>query len=227
MKQTAIKALLFVMMPVIANAEQSVYIDQAGENFTLTLQQYGGDGNSVGDATSVTPYFEFDGDNMTLSWDFNGASNKVTGFLSGDSLTFDLGVEGDNNDMLLNGTLIDNSTYDINIVGSSNTWELYLGQVTSASYSSLTYGLDGDDNEFTITIDADGIAHDVAINGDYNNLSYFADGYGSSLDGHVFNLDLTGSSNTYNITQETTAAAGNLDIVSVGSNQTINITQSD
>lgn len=227
MLRLAISTATFVMIPVIAMADQSVYIDQTGETFKLTILQHNGDGNAIGDATSQSPYFVFDGNNQTVDITQTGGLNTITGFMQGDNIDWTLAQTGDANAWDIAGTMMDYSVMNFNVAGSRNDLSFNLGQIISAQYTTLTYNITGSDNMGTWTIDADGVTQTVNITGDYNTLSYTATGYGTSVDGHTLTADVQGNNNAITILQETTTAASNININTIGSNQIIGITQSD
>ena len=217
----------FVMVPFAAIADQSVYIDQAGENLTMTITQKSGDGNEVGDASAPTPYFTIDGDSQTYTINQEGDLNKLRGSVSGDSLTFSLNQVGSGNEFDWLATLSSYSSLTFNILGNYNIWDLQMGQTVSAEYTTLTYDIDGSDNTFTVSIDADGVTHTVDVTGSTNTFDITQTGYGSSLDGHTLTFSMLGNDNVVTINQSTTLAASNINMVTDGSNQTITITQSD
>lgn len=226
MKHLAITAVL-VMVPTITFADQSVYIDQAGENLNATIIQKFGDNNTIGDVTATDKYFYLDGDNMTLTFGLEGDANKLIGSISGDSLDFTLSKIGDNNLFEIYASLASSSSLLWNIIGSANEVYLNMGQVVSAEYTSLDYTITGGDNIFNIDIDADGATHTLDLNGDSNEFTITQTGYGNSLEGHLLTANMTGDFNNVTILQETTTAQSIVDLVTYGSNQVISITQSD
>jgi hypothetical protein len=226
MKHLAITAL-FVMVPTITFADQSVYIDQAGENLNATIIQKLGDNNTIGDVTATDKYFYLDGDDMTLTFGMEGDANKLIGSIEGDTFDFTLSQIGDNNFFEIMASLSSSSSLTWNIVGSANEVYLNMGQAVSAEYTTLDYNITGDDNIFNIDIDADGATHTFDMNGDSNEYSITQTGYGNSLEGHLLTIDTTGDFNTVTILQETTTAQSIIDMVINGSNQVISITQSD
>jgi hypothetical protein len=226
MKHLAITALL-VMVPTITFADQSVYIDQAGENLNATIIQKLGDNNTIGDVTATDKYFYLDGDDMTLTFGMEGDANKLIGSIEGDTFDFTLSQIGDNNFFEIMASLSSSSSLTWNIVGSANEVYLNMGQAVSAEYTTLDYNITGDDNIFNIDIDADGATHTFDMNGDSNEYSITQTGYGNSLEGHLLTIDTTGDFNTVTILQETTTAQSIIDMVINGSNQVISITQSD
>lgn len=226
MKYLAITAV-FVMVPTIAFADQSVYIDQAGENLNATIIQKFGDNNTIGDVTATDKYFYLDGDNMTLTFGIEGDSNKLIGSIEGDSIDFTLSKVGDNNFFDIMASLSSSSSLTWNIVGSANEVYLNMGQSVSAEYTTLDYNVTGDDNIFNIDIDADGATHTFDMTGDSNEYTITQTGYGNSLEGHLLTINTIGDLNTVTILQETTTAQSIVDMVINGSNQVISITQSD
>ena len=226
MNKLAIKTAVFVMIPAIAMADQSVYIDQTGETFDFTITQ-SGDGNAIGDASDVSPYFVFDGDSQIIDITQTGNYNTITGDMQGDNINFVLNTTGDTNTLGINGTMMDYSTLTFNVTGIGNALLFSLGQSVSAQYTTLTYDFMGNDNSGTWTIDADGVTHGVDIAGNDNTLIYTATGYGTSVDGHTLTAAVLGSNNAITILQETTIAASNINITTDGSNQILSITQSD
>jgi len=116
MKHLAITAVL-VMVPTITFADQSVYIDQAGENLNATIIQKLGDNNTIGDITATDKYFYLDGDDMTLTFGMEGDGNKLIGSISGDTLDFTLSQIGDNNLFEIYASLASSSSLTWNIVG--------------------------------------------------------------------------------------------------------------
>lgn len=226
MKHLAITAVL-VMVPTITFADQSVYIDQAGENLNATIIQKFGDNNTIGDITATDKYFYLDGDDMTLTFGMEGDGNKLIGSISGDTLDFTLSQIGDNNLFEIYASLSSSSSLTWNIVGGSNEVYLNMGQVVSAEYTTLDYGITGSDNIFNINIDSDGATHTLDLNGDSNEYTITQTGYGSSLEGHLITIDSTGDFNEVTILQETTTAQSIINMVTNGSNQVISITQSD
>jgi hypothetical protein len=226
MKHLAITALL-VMVPTITFADQSVYIDQAGENLNATIIQKLGDNNTIGDVTATDKYFYLDGDDMTLTFGMEGDANKLIGSIEGDTFDFALSQIGDNNFFEIMASLSSSSSLTWNIVGSANEVYLNMGQAVSAEYTTLDYNITGNDNIFNIGIDADGATHTFDMNGDSNEYTITQTGYGNSLEGHLLTIDTTGDFNTVTILQETTTAQSIIDMVINGSNQVISITQSD
>ena len=121
--------------------------------------------------------------------------------------------DGDSNvyDMLLNSGALYSADYadiDIDVTGSSNTFDVNIAENSNADYLDLDWIIDGDSNEFNFDIDYENATNYVDIFGDSNELTFSGSGYAgtSASDSGYFYLDLTGSSNTFNITQSSTLA---------------------
>lgn len=221
-------ATMFVMVSSYANADQSVYIDQvSGENLNLTITQQNGDGNSVGQPEEVNPYFVIEGNDQNIDILQNGGGNLFFGSLQGDTIGFDLDMIGDNNTVDMQSSNASNSDYVLNITGSSNTIDLDFGQTISSEYTNLTYNIIGGTNAFTTVVDSDGATQNISVDGDNNTYNVTQNGFGSSLEGHIINMTSVGSFNNVNLLQETTLEKSTIDMVLNGSNQVVNITQSD
>lgn len=227
MKKLTIAAM-FVMVSSYASADQAVYIDQvSGENLNLTITQQNGDGNSVGQPQEVNPYFTIEGDDQTIDILQNGGNNLFFGSLQGDTIGFDLDMIGDDNTVDMETSNASNSDYVLSITGSNNSFDLDFGQTISSEYTDLDYNIIGGTNTFTTVIDSDGATQDISIDGDSNNYNITQNGFGSSLEGHAINVTSIGSFNSVDFLQETTIEKSTIDMVLNGSNQVVDITQSD
>ena len=221
-------AAMFVMVSSYAIADQSIYIDQvSGENLNLTITQQNGDGNSVGQPQEVNPYFTIEGDDQTIDILQNGSGNLFFGNLQGDTIGFDLDMVGDNNTVDMQSSFASNSDYVLNLVGSGNSIDLDFGQTISSEYTDLDYNIIGGTNTFTTVVDSDGSTQNISIDGDSNIYNITQNGFGSSLEGHTITINSVGSFNNVNLLQETTLEKSTIDLVLNGSNQVVNITQSD
>lgn len=227
MKHIAITTA-FVMVTSYAYADQSIYIDQvSGDNLNLTISQSNGDGNEVGNPTSVNPYFSISGNSQTLDFYQFGAGNTITGSITGTSLGFDIDQVGDNNafDILVSNA--DNADFVLDFIGSTNTIDLDAGQNNSAEYADVDITTIGSTNTFDIDIEADGATQSLTLTGSNNTYTLNQSGYGTSLDGHTSTVTSTGSFNTVSITQDGTLNANTVGVNLNGDNQTVTITQSD
>lgn len=110
-------------------ADNEIYVDQSGATANIDLEQLGS-GNIIGglqsSAGSVTP-LDLDGITMTLDINQIGDANKFLGDIYGDSITGFFEFDGDSNTFTIQGDPtntfgIDNSNYNVDVTGSSNTF---------------------------------------------------------------------------------------------------------
>ena len=227
---------LFLSFGLIAD-DNEIYVDQSGSSAEIDLEQLGSS-NLIGGSDSVAgtlTALDLDGTSMTLDINQIGSSNIFrSDSINGDNFTGFFEFDGDSNvwDLLMNSTgLITNDYVNMNVgvTGSSNEFDLAIGENSSASYLDLDFIITGDSNIFDYDIDYANAINYVDINGSSNTLNFSGSGYGgnTSSDSGYFYLDLDGSSNTLDITQESTLARDYLKLITNGSNSNICIIQSD
>ena len=134
-------SLLFISTLVFA-ADNEIYVDQSGATANIDLEQLGS-GNIIGglnsSAGSLTA-LDLDGISMTLDINQIGDTNKFLGDLLGDTITGFFEFDGDSNTFTIQGDPtntygIDNSNYNVDVTGSTNTFTLDHG--TSALAATL------------------------------------------------------------------------------------------
>lgn len=223
---------LAVMMNVslLYGADNEIYVDQSGATANIDLEQLGS-GNIIGglqsSAGSVTP-LDLDGITMTLDINQIGDANKFLGDIYGDSITGFFEFDGDSNTFTIQGDPtntfgIDNSNYNVDVTGSSNTFTLDHGTTALAATLDLDWIIQGDDNTFDFDINYDGATNYVDVDGDDNTVTFTGSGYA----GGYFYLDQTGNSRTFNIQQKSTQDNDWLKIISNGNNGTVCVIQND
>ena len=92
-----------------------------------------------------------------------------------------------------------------------------------ASTLDLDWTINGSNNSVTAAIDYDTATNYMDIAGDDNTVTLDADGYAQGY----FYLDQTGSSRTFNVTQQSTLDNDWLKIISSGNNGTVCVIQND
>jgi hypothetical protein len=223
---------LFVMLSALPTygADNEIYVDQSGATANIDLEQLGS-GNIIGglqsSAGSVTP-LDLDGLTMTLDINQIGDTNKFLGDIYGDSITGFFEFDGDSNTFTIQGDPtntfgIDNSNYNVDVTGSSNTFTLDHGTTALAATLDLDWIIQGDDNTFDFDINYDGATNYVDVDGDDNTVTFTGSGYA----GGYFYLDQTGNSRTFNIQQLSTQDNDWLKIISNGNNGTVCVIQND
>ena len=211
-------------------ADNEIYVDQSGATANIDLEQLGS-GNIIGglqsSAGSVSP-LDLDGLTMTLDINQIGDTNKFLGDIYGDSITGFFEFDGDSNTFTIQGDPtntfgIDNSNYNVDVTGSSNTFTLDHGTTALAATLDLDWIIQGDDNTFDFDINYDGATNYVDVDGDDNTVTFTGSGYA----GGYFYLDQTGNSRTFNIQQLSTQDNDWLKIISNGNNGTVCVIQND
>ena len=223
---------LFVMLSALPTygADNEIYVDQSGATANIDLEQLGS-GNIIGgllsSAGNMTP-LDLDGVTMTLDINQIGDANKFLGDIYGDSVIGFFEFDGDSNTFTIQGDPtntfgIDNSNYNVDVTGSSNTFTLDHGKTALAATLDLDWIIQGDDNTFDFDINYDGATNYVDVDGDDNTVTFKGSGYA----GGYFYLDQTGNSRTFNIQQKSTQDNDWLKIISNGNNGTVCVIQND
>ena len=188
------RALFALFLSIGLYADNEIYIDQTGDNAAIDIEQLGSS-NLIGGLNATTGSMTaaiLNGTSWTLDLNQIGASNLfLTDGIIGDNFTGTFDFIGDSNEWTismdtdgLNATIGSVTaailkgtswTLDLNQIGSSN---IFLTDGIIGDNFTGTFDFIGDSNEWTISMDTDG------LNGaDYVNL----------------NFDITGSSNTADI----------------------------
>lgn len=228
---------LLLLLALSTFADDEIFINQTGNGATIKLEQLGS-GNLIGGTSASSgsmTALDLDGIDMTLTINQIGSSNIFrSDGIDSDNVTAYFNFDGDSNvyDMLLNSGASYSADYanlNVQVTGSSNTFDVNIAENSNADYLDLDWIIDGDSNEFNFDIDYENATNYVDIFGDSNELTFSGSGYAgtSASNSGYFYLDLTGSSNTFNITQSSTLARDWLKIESNTSNSTICIVQND
>ena len=252
-----VKLMMLLLTPTLFAADNSIYIDQAGDSSNINITQDGG-GNQVYDVTSgstSTDYATLSGDSQTIDIDQIGSGNILkmgiqSTVLSGVGVNLTYFITGSNSVATLDfnndgqGTLA-NLVFDVTQTGSYN--DLF-ADILGSNNSVIATAVGGDYNDFSFTINADDVSVNAAISG----------GGGNTLttnltsDSGLVDVTSVGASNTFSLTQSgvggtnghgitldvtgssnsfTTSQSGaidtTIDITSVGSNNIWSITTSD
>lgn len=211
-------------------ADNEVYVNQAGNNANIDLEQLGSS-NIIGGlqaATGNMTPLDLDGLNLTLDINQIGSSNTFLGDILGDNITGFFEFDGDSNDFKIQVDPTDtygadDGNFNVDVTGSSNEFELDIGTSALASTLDLDWVINGDSNELDFSINYDLGTNYVDIDGDSNTVNFT----GSGKQGGYFYLDQTGNGRTYNITQSSTLAADWLKIISTGNTGTVCVIQND
>jgi hypothetical protein len=211
-------------------ADNEISVEQSGATANIDLEQLGS-GNIIGgllsSAGSMNP-LDLDGTTMTLDINQIGDSNKFLGDILGDTVTGFFEFDGDSNTFTIQGDPtntygIDNTNYNVDVTGSTNTFTLDHGTSALAATLDLDWIIQGDGNTFDFDINYDGATSYVDVDGDSNTLNFTGSGYA----GGYFYLDQTGNSRTFNITQSSTLDNDWIKIISIGNSGTVCVIQND
>jgi hypothetical protein len=189
-------------------------------------------------------YVEQIGDNSTVSITQTGAGNLVNGNVGGTGNTDDAAlIRGDLNDVTVNqigsanilSIVLNNETKGtgttvvVSADGSNNTQTIGCGTALSSSCNAsiIRSEITGNNNNTVQMLSGGAVQSKIAVNGNYNNVTHAASGVGL----HSGEITVSGSgsssiANAVTLTQSG-ALAKNAVITSNGSNNNINITQSD
>ena len=230
-----INIVLFMSLSLVADNEISV--TQSGNSAAIDLEQLGSS-NLIGGTSAETgsmTALDLDGVSMILDINQIGSSNVFrSDAIDGDNFTGFFEFTGDSNvfDILMDSTGLIDSDYinmNINVTGSSNTFDLAVAEDDDASYLDPDWIITGGSNAFDFDIDYANAINYVDVNGSSNTINFSGSGYAgtTSSDSGYFYLDLDGSSNTLDITQSSTLARDYLKLITNTSNSNICITQND
>ena len=224
---------LLLTSTFIFAADNEIYVDQSGATANIDLEQLGS-GNIIGglnsSAGSLTA-LDLDGLTMTLDINQIGDTNKFLGDIYGDTITGFFEFDGDSNTFTIQGDPtntygIDNSNYNVDVTGSSNTFTLNQATTALADSLNLDWIIQGSNNTITSTINIDNATNYMDIDGSDNTLTYVGTGVTASAGGYFY-LDHTGGSRTFNITQSSTLDNDWLKIISIGNSGTVCVIQND
>jgi len=227
--------LLFTVsvMPLIADDDNEIFLQQSGDNLTLTIDQVGY-GNKFGGTIangSVATDMILTGSNITFNLDQIGNSNQLFGPAILDSSAIDMTFTGDSNVFDWNIGYIgdaDNSDIDVTVTGDSNTWDFDQGYAASANYLNFDLTLVGDSNDFFIDIDSDQAKWEMEVTGDSNNIDT------KQLDAsdHELKVVHTGDSINMDVIMQSGSCGnktcpGKIDLQLSSDNATVTINQKD
>jgi len=203
----SLKGTLFAlgMMAVLhVQAANEIYIEQVGDDATVTLKQ-AGNNNTIGDA--LAPAFIGGGQN-TVYIEQSGSSNQLAMLVNGAGTTVTSIVTGDNNQQTITcGTSIS----------------------ASCSGSAITHTITGDNNDVKSLLGTQGGAHtsNITVLGDYNHVTHSSSGSGANS----ATINVTGSGSGATPNAITVSQSGmnthSATVNASGNNLNISIIQSD
>jgi len=225
-----ISVLCLVLAYGASAADNEIYIDQVGATLNADVEQLG-NSNIIGGLNAVagnmTP-LDLDGTTMTIDINQIGNSNQFLGDITGNNITWFSEFDGDSNIFKIqvdptNTYGADTGNYNIDVTGSSNTFDLNVGTSALADTLDLDWVINGDSNDLDFDINYETAVNYLDIDGDSNSVDF----EGSGKAGGYFYLDQTGNSRAFTIKQESTLVSDWLKIITSGNNGTVCIIQND
>jgi hypothetical protein len=202
-------------------AGNSVYMDQIGDNSTLTVTQTGS-GNALGTNSASA---KFGGDSQTVLITQIGMNNTHDVTIDGSRTTFNSNVTGNNNQTAINcGTpgsgSCNDATLKANASGDGNTM-----RIRSTGMSDSEIIITGDTNTAVINNSSSSLLGSKALidisGGNDNSVGIVQDGT-AGVNGHDASVTVVGASNTVNVAQGGTVDS-TVRVTTTGSSNTINI----
>jgi hypothetical protein len=209
--------LITVLMASIVGSTSAwandVYVDQIGDNSTVSITQTGAgnlvNGNVDGSGNSDDPAI-IRGDLNVVTISQIGASNTLSMIINNET----------------NGT---GSTVVVSADGSGNNQTIGCGTALSSSCNAgiIRSEITGNNNNTVQTLSGGVVKSTIAVNGNYNNVTHTASGVG--LHNGEITVSGSGTSGTPNAVTLTQSGvtAKNAVITSNGSNNNVIVTQSD
>ena len=186
-----------------ATTDNEIKLDQIGDTLTLTIDQIGYGNKICG----------------TISSGVCGAAMVITGTTN----TINMDMIGNLN-QIYGPMILDQSTYSVNMTGSSNIWDQTIGASGSADSSNLLATWSGSSNTMNLDWGAaqssERLDFDLDVTGSSNVFSTVVE-----VDDATYDVDVTGSSNDVNISM-TDGAYHKIDLELIQSSGNIDIVQS-
>ena len=186
-----------------ATTDNEIKLDQIGDTLTLTIDQIGYGNKICG----------------TISSGICGTAMVITGTTN----TINMDMIGNLN-QIYGPMILDQSTYSVNLTGSSNIWDQTIGASGSADSSNLLATWSGSSNTMNLDWGAaqssERLDFDLDVTGSSNVFSTVIE-----VDDARYDVDVTGSSNDVN-TSMTDGAYHNIDLELIQSSGNIDIVQS-
>ena len=194
----AIAAFVAVNAWAQSTGPNKVYLEQIGDNNTITIQQVGGTNNVGGTNGNATVA---NNNVTTLTPDAPSVNNYAT--TTGSNNTVTINQTGSNNSAQYNITG-SNNTYTSTIVGGNNQTKLTVGTANVAgSSNSITETVTGNTNMIITNVQASNVVSNVSITGSTNQVTQDL----LTIGGHA-TTSITGSNNVV-ISEQRDAGGGN------------------
>jgi hypothetical protein len=220
-KALFIMSLMSSSLAMAQSTTNSIYIDQVGDNSTITVTQKG-QSNKIGTEQNRVI---IQGNAQTVEVTQEGNNNAINGSIEqADNIAYDTTVTGDNNTLTYDqggSGSVAGSTKTLTVTGDSNSLTFNQGTTSSATGATQTIAITGDTNTYTSTINADDVVNTMTVAGDGNTIAMTQDGTA----GKNVEMTLTGSTNSVTVNQKSTTNVDTLKLNSTSTGSTITINQ--
>lgn len=233
MRKTLICLVFLISSITVASFANELYVDQIGNGLDLTIAQTGS-GNAIG---SNTQSVELTGNNMTFAITQEGDNNIISAIISGNTYTGTWVFNGNDNTVDLtcgatNGANCENVTLDITTNGSTNIFNVYIGEEADSQGLAAIFTVDGDNNIVNTTVNGAYATLTVKIDStgkaSGNTLTMTIAGDGTTGNtGHNVDLDHTGGAGNITIDQSGDIENNKIKMNSSGDNASVSITQAN
>lgn len=217
-------AFVITLFASVAQAQNSVYIDQIGSNSTINVTQTGTD-NQLGNTTNKTVLY---GNNQLVTINQIGSYNIGTINAQGNALTLTSTVTGDSNTVNIAcgatggaGAACNDANITANATGDTNL----IAITAQGSKQDINASLNGSWNQGTVTsstTNMNGAKSSITQTGGDSNIINISQNGPAGLNGFVATVDVTGGGNNIGVTQTGTVDS-TVNVKSVGSNNTITV----
>ena len=200
-----------VLLFAAATTDNEIRIDQTGDTLTLTIDQIGYGNKICGTISSglCASDMVITGTTNNLNFDMIGNLNQVFGPMILDQSTYSVNLTGSSNifDQNIGASgSADSSNLLATWSGSSNTMNLDWGSAQSAERLDFDLDVTGSSNVFTTVIEVDDARYDVDVTGSSNDVNT------NMTDGayHKIDLELVQSSGNIDIIQSSGTCPGGI-----------------
>ena len=235
--------VLATMSPTLAADENEVFIDQQGDNLTLTILQ-AGNSNKVSGDVSQSSDLVITGANLIIDIIQDGNGNEIFGAWTGDgsgSTVWDFYFLGDNNDWNIQGSTnvfdvdiggnyaADNLNMDLTILGSRNNFkDAFNNTRTWGGTPGSGWNATSTTNMGGIKVDSSSATWEMNITGDDNQIATNQTGNAN----HYLKMVLVGSDGDFHFLQSMGATCspvcpGKIDVDIDSENASVSVVQQD
>jgi hypothetical protein len=229
----------------VATANE-IYIEQIGDNLDLDITQ-DGQNNEFGDSTTDAL---LDGDDMTFAITQTGNTNTIDAKIKGNDYTGTWQFTGNSNAVDLTcdntaGVNCETVTLNITTTGSTNIFDVFIGESNDAQNLVANFTVTGDGNVIQTEVDGEDATVTVVMNnssslssttltdqnsgnatqagGNLIDIDIAGDG---DVNGHTVIMDVTGGGNKI-VVDQSGVYDNKVDLDMTGDDGDVSITQSD